>query len=235
MNMSAKKILVVDDEASVRKLVRSYLERDGFSVVEAADGATALETARREHPALVILDLMLPEVEGLEVCRVLRAESDVFVLMLTAKTEETDKLVGLGLGADDYLTKPFSPRELVARVKAILRRAAPAPAAESGAALTAGPITLDEARREAAVAGRRVDLTAREFDILAQMMKRPGMVFTREHLLEQVWGYNFYGDPRVVDVHVARLRKKIEADHTNPEFIKTVRGIGYKLEVEKAT
>ncbi len=233
--MSAKKILVVDDEASVRKLVRSYLERDGFSVVEAADGATALETARREHPALVILDLMLPEVEGLEVCRVLRAESDVFVLMLTAKTEETDKLVGLGLGADDYLTKPFSPRELVARVKAILRRAALAPAAESGAALTAGPITLDEARREAAVAGRRVDLTAREFDILAQLMKRPGMVFTREHLLEQVWGYNFYGDPRVVDVHVARLRKKIEADHTNPEFIKTVRGIGYKLEVEKAT
>ncbi len=233
--MSAKKILVVDDEASVRKLVRSYLERDGFSVVEAADGVRALETARREHPALVILDLMLPEVEGLEVCRILRGESDVFVLMLTAKTEETDKLVGLGLGADDYLTKPFSPRELVARVKAILRRAAPAQAAESGAALTVGPITLDEARREAAVAGRQVELTAREFDILAQLMKRPGMVFTREHLLEQVWGYNFFGDPRVVDVHVAKLRKKVEPDHTNPEFIKTVRGIGYKLDVEKAT
>lgn len=232
MSMSGKKILVVDDEASVRRLARSYLEREGFSVDEAADGATALKLARREHPVLVVLDLMLPEIDGLEVCRILRGESDTFILMLTAKAEEADRLVGLGLGADDYLTKPFSPREMVARVKAILRRAAPSPAA-APAVLLKGPLSLDEGRREAAVSGRRVDLTAREFDILAHMMKRPGMVFTREHLLEQVWGYDFYGDPRVVDVHVAKLRKKIEADHTKPRFIKTVRGIGYKLEVEE--
>ena len=226
--MSGKKILVVDDEASVRKLVRSYLEREGFSVSEAADGVAALKLARRQQPALVVLDLMLPEIDGLEVCRILRGESDTFVLMLTAKTEEADKLVGLGLGADDYLTKPFSPRELVARVKAILRRSA---APETAAVpLSAGPLTLDESRREVTVHRRRVELTAREFDILAHLLKRPGMVFTREHLLEQVWGYDFYGDPRVVDVHVAKLRKKIEDEPTNPRFIKTVRGIGYKLE-----
>lgn len=231
MNLGEKTILVVDDEASVRKLVRSYLEREGFRVIEAADGAAALSMSRREHPALVVLDLMLPEIDGLEVCRILRSESDQFVLMLTAKAEEADKLVGLGMGADDYLTKPFSPRELVARVRAILRRGGELSAGKQ-AQLRAGPFQADLDRHEALVGQRHLELTAREFEILVQLLKRPGMVFTREQLLEQVWGYNFYGDPRVVDVHVAKLRKKIEADPTKPVFIKTVRGVGYKLDVD---
>jgi two-component system alkaline phosphatase synthesis response regulator PhoP len=230
--MRQKKILVVDDEASVRKLVSSYLEREGYQVLEAADGAEALSIARREHPDLLVLDLMLPEVDGLEVCRTLQAESDVFVLMLTARTEETDKLVGLGMGADDYLTKPFSPRELVARVKAILRRGQAASEAPHAGIVRSGVIEMDADRHLARVDGRQLDLTAREFEILAALLSRPGMVFTREHLLEQVWGYSYYGDPRVVDVHVAKLRKKIEKDPARPEYIKTVRGVGYKLEAE---
>lgn len=219
---------MVDDEASVRRLVTSYLKKEGYTVLEAADGATALAMARKEHPDMLVLDLMLPEVDGLEVCRILRAESDVFVLMLTAKTEETDKLVGLGLGADDYLTKPFSPRELVARVKAILRRAQPKE--ERRGLLHAGNLEVDMDRHIARAGGRDLDLTAREFEILAALMARPGMVFTRENLLEQVWGYSYFGDARVVDVHVAKLRKKIENDPSRPCFIKTVRGVGYKLE-----
>ena len=219
---------MVDDEASVRRLVTSYLKKEGYTVLEAADGATALAMARKEHPDMLVLDLMLPEVDGLEVCRILRAESDVFVLMLTAKTEETDKLVGLGLGADDYLTKPFSPRELVARVKAILRRAQPKE--ERRGLLHAGNLEVDLDRHIARAGGRDLDLTAREFEILAALMARPGMVFTRENLLEQVWGYSYFGDARVVDVHVAKLRKKIENDPSRPCFIKTVRGVGYKLE-----
>ncbi|MHB1391387.1 MAG: winged helix-turn-helix domain-containing protein [Thermoleophilia bacterium] len=223
---SDQKILVVDDEASVRQLVVSYLEKEGFDVLQAADGTTAIKLARLERPALVVLDLMLPGTDGLEVCRILRAESDIFVLMLSARAEETDKLVGLGLGADDYLTKPFSPRELVARVKAILRRGQ-SPTAEI---LRAGDIAIDHGRHTASVRGAVLDLTAREFEILDALAARPGMVFTREQLLEHVWGYNYFGDPRVVDVHVAKLRKKIEEDSANPRYIKTVRGIGYKLE-----
>ncbi len=225
-----KKILVVDDEPGVRKLVSSYLKKEGFEILEAGDGAAALSLARRQRPDLVVLDLMLPEIDGLEVCRILRNESDAFVIMLTAKAEETDMLVGLGLGADDYLVKPFSPRELVARVKAVLRRGSRGKVSYSF--LEAGPLRLDQTRHEAFVKGRRLDLTAREFEILAHLLKRPGMVFTREQLLEQVWGYNFYGDPRVVDVHVAKLRKKLEKDPARPGYIKTVRGIGYKLGVE---
>lgn len=223
---SDQKILVVDDEASVRKLVVSYLKKEGFEVLEAADGTTAVKLARLERPVLVVLDLMLPGTDGLEVCRILRAESDVFILMLSARTEETDKLVGLGLGADDYLTKPFSPRELVARVKAILRRG------QSSATEIhrAGDIIIDHGRHAASVHGAVLDLTAREFEILDALASRPGMVFTREQLLERVWGYNYFGDPRVVDVHVAKLRKKIEKDSANPSYLKTVRGVGYKLE-----
>lgn len=224
-----KKILIVDDEASVRQLVSSYLKKEGYQVSEASDGDAAIDKARREHPDLVVLDLMLPGTGGLEVCRVLRAESDVFVLMLTARTEETDKLVGLGLGADDYLTKPFSPRELVARVKAILRRAGAGPAPPEKT-LQAGPILIDHNRHIAAINGRELDLTAREFEILETLAARPGMVFTRERLLEQIWGYSYFGDPRVVDVHVAKLRKKVEDDPGSPRFIKTIRGVGYKLE-----
>lgn len=224
-----KKILVVDDESSVRQLVKSYLEREGYEVIEATDGATALKLARTERPALVILDLMLPEIDGIEVGRVLRAESDVFILMLTAKAEEADKLVGLGVGADDYLTKPFSPRELVARVKAILRRGSEAaPAARS--VLRAGDIIVDLERHEATAAGRQLDLTTKEFEILATLAGHPGIVYTREKLLEIIWGYEYYGDPRVVDVHVAKLRKKLEEDPSEPHYLVTVRGVGYKLE-----
>jgi two-component system alkaline phosphatase synthesis response regulator PhoP len=227
-----EKILVVDDESSVRKLVRSYLEREGFQVSEAADGSKAIEIVRSERPDLMILDLMLPKVDGIEVCRTVCGEGGPLVLMLTAKAEEADKLVGLGMGADDYLTKPFSPRELVARVKAILRRglkAAPA----MGGVLKAGPIEIDAQRHLATLDGRELDLTAREFEILATMARNPGIVLSREQLLQSVWGYDFFGDPRVVDVHVAKLRKKLESDAANPRYIMTVRGIGYKLNIKE--
>lgn len=249
--MNDTKILVVDDEASVRKLVRSYLEKEGFQVVEAADGQRAIELAHSEQPALMVLDLMLPGVDGLEVCRSVCGETDASgnpspaVIMLTARAEEADKLVGLGMGADDYLTKPFSPRELVARVKAILRRSA-APAAGTGAAdaaaavqadgtsgtatIKAGSIEIDPARHEAYIDGRRLDLTAREFEILEVLATDPGIVFSRERLLERIWGLNYYGDPRVVDVHMAKLRKKLEPDASEPRYLVTVRGVGYKLE-----
>lgn len=227
--MTTGKILVVDDEASVRSLVRSYLVREGYDVIEAENGADALKRARTEHPDLVVLDLMIPEIDGLEVCRILRSEMDIFILMLTARTEETDKLLGLGLGADDYLTKPFSPRELVARVKAILRRRQgdTMPAASM---VRAGQIEIDTSRHVATVSGKVLDLTAREFEILSMLASRPGMVFTREKLLEMVWGSDFYGDSRVVDVHVAKLRKKLEEDPAHPRYLITVRGVGYKLE-----
>jgi len=227
--LTGKKILVVDDESAVRRLVSSYLEREGYQVLEASDGVEALRKARVEHPDLIVLDLMLPEIDGLEICRVLRAESDTYILMLTAKTEEADKLLGLGMGADDYLTKPFSPRELVARVKAILRRGEHDTVSDA-AVIRSGSIEIDSNRHMVKINGKEMELTAREFDILKQLAARPGMVFSREQLLEMVWGYSFYGDPRVVDVHVAKLRKKIEKDPARPEIIKTVRGVGYKLE-----
>ncbi|RJQ45038.1 MAG: DNA-binding response regulator [Gaiellales bacterium] len=229
--MSDRKILVVDDEANVRQLVRSYLEQEGYQVLEAADGAAALTLARREHPDLIVLDLMLPEVDGIEVCRILRGESDVFILMLTARTEEADKLIGLGVGADDYLTKPFSPRELVARVKAILRRGEPSAAART--VLRAGDVEVDPERHEARVGDRPLELTSKEFEILAELAANPGIVYSREKLLENVWGYDYFGDARVVDVHVAKLRKKLEEDPARPQRLVTVRGVGYKLESGK--
>lgn len=229
--MSEEKILVVDDESSVRTLVRSYLEKEGFKVLEAADGAKAIELARVEQPDLMVLDLMLPEVDGIEVCRTVCGKGGPLVLMLSARAEEADKLVGLGMGADDYLTKPFSPRELVARVKAILRRGSrTAPATTQ--ILRAGPIEVDVQRHLASLDGRELDLTAREFEILETMARNPGIVLTREQLLESVWGYDYFGDQRVVDVHVAKLRKKLEVDAANPRYILTVRGIGYKLDVK---
>lgn len=229
MNHNSK-ILVVDDEASVRQLVSSYLKREGYQVLEASDGEKALKIARSERPDLIILDLMIPGLDGLEVCRILRAESNIFVIMLTARTEETDKLVGLGLGADDYLTKPFSPRELMARVKAVLRRSHGSADIDK-TVIRVGGIEIDTSRHETSINGRLLDLTAREFDILKNLAARPGMVFTRENLLELVWGYDFYGDARVVDVHMAKLRKKIEDDPSKPRYLKTVRGVGYKLEI----
>ncbi len=224
--MTGERILIVDDEAHIVELVRLYLERDGFRVESASDGAQGLRLALELRPALIILDLMLPEVDGLEVCRQVRADSDVPIVMLTARDEDVDKIVGLELGADDYLTKPFNPRELLARVKAILRRTEAAPRSE-GKALHLGDLTVDPARREVTVAGLPVALRAKEFDLLQAFAEHKGLVLTREQLLSRVWGYDFYGETRTVDVHVAHLRKRLAA--STGVRIETVTGVGYKL------
>jgi len=225
--VAGERILVVDDEANIVELVRLYLEREGFRVEAAGDGETALKRVEAEEPGLIILDLMLPEVDGLEVCRRIRARSDVPIMMLTARDEDVDKIVGLELGADDYLTKPFNPRELVARAKAILRRASRAPQAE-GRPLTIGDVIIDPARREVEVAGAPVKLRAKEFDLLLAFAEHQGIVLTRDQLLNLVWGYDFYGETRTVDVHVAHLRRRLERSSVR---IETVTGVGYKLVV----
>lgn len=229
--MAGERILVVDDEPLVAEVVERYLVREGYLVSSAADGETALERARSERPDLVVLDLMLPRIDGLEVCRQLRAESTVPILLLTARSEETDKIVGLGIGADDYLTKPFSPRELVARVKALLRRSSytQRPPGESDV-IRIGALRIQPAARKVEVSGREVQLTAKEFDLLTFLARHPGQVFTREQLLDQVWDYHFFGDTSTVTVHVRRLREKIEPDPMRPRYVKTVWGVGYKLE-----
>jgi len=229
--MAGERILVVDDEPLVAEVVERYLVREGYLVSSAADGETALERACSERPDLVVLDLMLPRIDGLEVCRQLRAESTVPILMLTARSEETDKIVGLGIGADDYLTKPFSPRELVARVKALLRRSSYAqrPPGENDV-IRIGALRIQPAARKLEVSGREVQLTAKEFDLLTFLARHPGQVFTREQLLDQVWDYHFFGDTGTVTVHVRRLREKIEPDPMRPRYVKTVWGVGYKLE-----
>jgi DNA-binding response OmpR family regulator len=225
------KILVVDDEISLVELVRGYLEREGFSVTSARDGPAAVEAVRNQLPDLVVLDLMLPGFDGLEVCRRLRHFSDAYVLMLTARTEEVDRVVGLEVGADDYLGKPFSPRELVARVKAMLRRprgAVAPPGHELPPVRHVGELAIDEALHEVSRAGEEVALTAREFALLLALAEQPGRVYSRVQLLERVWGTEFYDD-HVVDVHVANLRRKIEPDPLHPSYIETVRGVGYRL------
>ena len=231
--MAGERVLVVEDEANIVNLVRAYLEREGFTVDTVTDGRAALHHARTTRPHLIVLDLMLPGMDGLEVCRRLRQESDVYILMLTAKSEEADRIVGLELGADDYLTKPFSPRELVARVKAVLRRSRPVadalPDSASGI-IDAPPLRIDLARRRVTKRGVPVDLTALEFDLLHALAGRPGIVYSRAQLLQRVWGYDFLGDERVVDVHIGLLRKKIEDDPSEPELLKTVRGVGYKFD-----
>ena len=225
--MANELVLVVDDERHIVELARLYLEADGFVVESAGDGAAALDKVRALKPALVILDLMLPVVDGWEVCRRLRADGDVTILMLTARSDDVDKLVGLALGADDYLTKPFNPRELVARVKAILHRSARSERNErTGRIFTFGPVTIDPARREVHVHGRALELRAREFDLLHTLAEHCGIVLSREQLLERVWGYDYYGETRTVDVHVARLREKLKDSGLT---IETVWGIGYKL------
>jgi len=224
-------ILIVDDEENIRNLVRAYLEADGFAVHAAADGPQGLTLFRRYAPDLVILDVMLPGMDGLEVLQRLRRESDVYVLLLTSRSEETDRIVGLTVGADDYLTKPFSPRELVARVKAILRRGRSGAADE--AALNFAHVRIDEQRHTVLRDGQPVDLTALEFKLLRTLAAEAGRVLSREQLLERVWGYDFYGDDRVVDVHIGRIRQKLEADPANPQHIVTVRGVGYKFEDER--
>ena len=230
--MQGAKILVVDDEQNIRDIVKAYLAKEGYAVTTAADGPSALKAARQVRPDLVVLDIMLPEMDGLEVLQQLRRESEVYVLMLTARAEETDKVVGLSVGADDYLTKPFSPRELVARVKAILRRNRTAGAADQERVLAFRHVRIDPAGRQVWKNEQPIELTTLEFDLLATLARYPRRVLSRAQLLEHVWGYNFYGDDRVVDVHIGHIRQKLEDDPANPALITTVRGVGYKFEDE---
>jgi len=218
------RILVVDDEPPIVELVRGYLERDGYEVLVAADGPSAIQSARAVGPDVIVLDLMLPGLDGIEVCRQVRTFSDAYILMLTARAEEVDRIVGLSVGADDYLVKPFSPRELVARVKALLRR----PRTSVAATLPAG-LEIDEARHQVRVDGTLVELTATEFGILAALARDPGVVVSRSALLDRVWGPAFVGDDHLVDVHVANLRRKLVDDPAAPRFVETVRAVGYRL------
>jgi two-component system alkaline phosphatase synthesis response regulator PhoP len=222
------RVLVVDDDPGIVKVVRAYLEQAGFDVLVAYDGKKALHIARHDKPDLVVLDLMLPEMDGWDVCRALRKESDVPIIMLTARVEETDKLVGLELGADDYVTKPFSPRELAARVRSVLRRSGAMPAEPERMSLRG--VTIDLSRHQVVVQGEPVDLTPTEFSLLAALMKDPGRAFTRSQLLESVQGYAYDGYERTIDVHVKNLRQKIEQNPRSPQRIKTVYGVGYKFE-----
>ena len=223
--MAGERVLVVDDEPNIVELARMYLEKEGYRVESASDGATALEYIQTREPALIVLDLMLPELDGFEVCRRTRARSDVPIIMLTARDEDVDKIVGLELGADDYLTKPFNPRELVARVKAILRRSERS-SRPSEQPLHVADLTIDPARREVSVAGEPIQLRAKEFDLLQAFAENKGIVLTREQLLNKVWGYDFYGETRTVDVHVAHLRKRLKGSRVS---IETLTGVGYKL------
>ena len=227
--MAGEKILVVDDEANIIDLARMYLERDGFQVSAASDGAQALQEINQQKPDLVVLDIMLPEIDGFEVCQRVRAESEVPIIMLTARDDDVDKIVGLELGADDYMTKPFNPRELVARVKAILRRMERAPR-EDIAPLDLGDLSIDPASREVRVAGETINLRTKEFDLLLTFCEHINIVLTREQLLELVWGFDFYGQTRTVDVHVANLRKRLS--NSKHVRIETVTGVGYKLVCE---
>ena len=229
--MLGTKVLVVEDEPTLLEMLRYNLSKEGYQVLTAADGLQAIEAATRERPDLVILDIMLPKLDGFEVCRHLRREMTTPILMLTAKESEVDKVVGLELGADDYMTKPFSMRELMARVRAMLRRAAMAPApGPKVAVLRIGDLEIDPARHQAALSGATVDLNRKEFDLLVFLAQNKGQVFSREQLLDKVWGYDYAGDTRTVDVHVSWLRQKIEADPRHPRRLLTVRGVGYKLD-----
>jgi two-component system, OmpR family, response regulator len=224
-------ILLVDDEDSVQKLLAYPLEREGYRVIPARDGQEALERFAAEQPDLVVLDVMLPKLDGLEVCKRLRARSTVPIIMLTARDDELDKVVGLELGADDYITKPFSIREFRSRVRALLRRAKlPAYEGEDGdEVITAGPLSIDQSRRTVDLDGRSVQLTYVEFELLRTMASNPGRVFSRKMLLEALWGGSDYREPRTIDVHVRHLREKLERDPREPEFIHTVRGVGYRF------
>jgi DNA-binding response OmpR family regulator len=220
------RVLVVDDEAPIVELVRGYLEREGFLVESAVDGPSAVDAVRASAPDVVVLDVMLPGFDGIEVCRRIRTFSDAYVLMLTARGEEIDRIMGLTVGADDYLVKPFSPRELVARVKALMRR--PHRPTDAVAGIPAG-LELDEARRVVRVDGSPVELTALEFNLLAVLVRDPGVVVGRQSLLDRVWGPDFIADDHLVDVHVGNLRRKLGDDPGQPRFIETVRGVGYRL------
>ncbi len=227
MEARPTRILVVDDEPPIVELLTGYLEREGWSVASADDGPAALEAVRRLDPDLVVLDVMLPGLDGIEVCRRMRAFSDAYVLMLTARGEEIDRIMGLTVGADDYLVKPFSPREVVARVKALLRR--PRTGTMVGAGSAPAGLEVDEGRRTVRVDGAPVELTALEFDLLASLAREPGIVVPRRTLLESLWGHEYAHDDHLVDVHEANLRRKLGDDPSSPRFVETVRGVGYRL------
>ena len=223
----AARVLVVDDEEPLATLIAGYLERDGFAATVTVDGAEALQLAQQAPPDVVVLDLGLPGLDGLEVCRQLRTFTDCYVLMLTARADEVDKLIGLSVGADDYMTKPFSPRELVARVRVLLRR--PRVETDCAECLRFGSLELDVAGREVRLGGDAVELTRTEFDVLAALAARPKAVFTRRQLIEAVWGLTWVGDEHLVDVHVGHLRRKLGDDADSGQFIRTVRGVGYRM------
>ena len=224
------RVLVVDDERTVTEVVERYLLREGFEVAVAGDGAEALRLARVWGPDLMILDLRLPGLDGLEVCRRLRQHTRLPIIMLTSRSEETDRVVGLELGADDYVVKPFSPRELVARVKSVLRRASADPRQDAGGTLWFDGVAINPLTRTVNINGAAVQLTAKEFDLLFHLALHRGQVFTRSQLMDQVWDYEYAADPSTVTVHIRRLREKVESDPVRPRLIKTVWGVGYKFE-----
>jgi DNA-binding response OmpR family regulator len=224
--MAGKKVLVVDDDVKTVELVRLYLNRDGYQVLTAYDGIEALRLTRESCPDLIVLDLMLPDIDGLEVCRTLRHESDVPIIMLTARTTDQDKLTGLDLGADDYVTKPFSPKELAARIRAVLRRL---PGERGPEEIKSGELSMNFTKHEAWLAGRPLNLTSVEFKLLGVLAKELGRVFSRASLIEEALGYDFEGFDRTIDVHILNLRRKLEPDPSHPRYIKTVYGVGYKF------
>lgn len=226
--MPKAKILVIDDEPSITKLVSAYLQPEGYEVYTAADGEAGLKAARAFQPDLIVLDIMLPGLDGIELLTRLRRESDVYVILLTAKTEETDKIVGLSVGADDYVTKPFSPRELVARIKAALRRLQSGSGPGSGSTLAFQQVRIDIERHQAWVNEEEIELTAMEFDLLRALAENHGRVLSREQLLEKVWGHEYFGEIRVVDVHIGHIRQKLGDEN----LIATVRGVGYRFQDE---
>lgn len=226
-----RKILLVEDDRNLLDALKYNMLKEGYTVFAAGDGAEGLDIARREKPDLIILDVMLPSISGFEVCRILRKETSVPILILSARADETDKVVGLDIGADDYVTKPFNLRELLARVRALLRRSETAEShEESQAVLKTGDVEIDASRHRVSKAGKTLELTPKEFDMLVYLAKNKGLVMSRDQLLEKVWGYDFPGDTRTVDVHVRWLREKIEDDPNTPKLLVTVRGVGYKLE-----
>jgi len=224
-----RRVLIVDDERDLRAMLSSYLTADGFEVLEAGDGERGLEVALTKAPDLVVLDVGLPGIDGFEVLRRLRQSSEVPVIMLTARTEEVDRVVGLTVGADDYVTKPFSPRELVARIGAVLRRVSTPTTRQTGDVLTFDGLVIDVDTREVHCDGRSVELSTLEFELLAALARSPRRVFTRAQLMEEVWGWDYVGVERVVDVHISNLRKTLDDETQNPRFIATVRGVGYKF------
>jgi DNA-binding response OmpR family regulator len=223
------RVLVVEDEDTIRRVVVGYLEQEGYAVTEAVDGPSAVDRARGDVPDVIVLDLGLPGIDGIEVCRQVRAFTDAYIIMLTARSDEVDKLIGLSVGADDYLTKPFSPRELVARIKVMLRRPRARPDGAGVHERVFGDLRIDPESREVTLAGAPVDLTRTEFDILDVLSTNPRRVHSRAHLVDEVWGQGWVGDERVVDVHVAHIRAKVGEDVAEPKYVLTVRGVGFRM------